>query len=238
MVDPKEHWMIQAERLKKDGKFEEAIKILDKIQEIKKEEKDDDFWYKKGIHLCEIGEYEQAKISLEKDLEINNKSYKTFFLYGKVLHQLKNYEEALEFYNKASEELNSMNLKNSNKIDKMKDVHKFEEAVKYSDLVYQQNQLDSLYWYHRGLALFKLKKFGESSSCFENALEKDQNNPTFLYELAKSELWADNIQKSLKILEKTCSLDPLVREKLKIDKDFEVLTGEKQFRVIVDMLKS
>ncbi len=84
MVDPKEHWARKADELKKAGKFEEAVGILDKVQEIEKEEKDDNFWYKKANHSCELGEYDQALDELKKDLEINQKSYETFFLIGKA----------------------------------------------------------------------------------------------------------------------------------------------------------
>jgi len=137
MVDPKEHWATKAEELKKAGKFEEVVGLLDKVQEIEKEEKDDNFWYKKAIQYCDLGEYEQAIDALGKDLEINQKSYETFFLLGKILYELKKYEESLECLNKASEEHNRQHLRNSQKIDQMKNVHKFEEAVKYSDKVYQ-----------------------------------------------------------------------------------------------------
>jgi tetratricopeptide (TPR) repeat protein len=238
MADPKEYWTSKAEDLKKDGKFEEAIKIMDKIQEIEKEEKQDDFWNKKAIQYCEIGEYEQAKDALYKDLERNSKSYDTLFLLGKILHQLKNYEESLECYNKASEEYSRKNLRNTMKIDQMKNVRKFEEAVKYSDMVHQTKQLNSEYWFHRGLVLFSLNKFGESSLCFENALEANQDNPLYQYELAKSELWAGNKEKTFEFLEKAVAEDPQIKEKLKLDDGFEQIKGEPQFRNIVDLSSS
>ena len=136
MVDPKEHWATKAEELKKDRRFEEAVGILDKVQEIKKEERADNFWYKKAIHSCDLGEYEQAVEEVRKDLETNQKSFESFFLMGKILYELKKFEESLEYFNKASEERNMQHLKNTQKIDQMKNVHKFEEAVKYSDKVY------------------------------------------------------------------------------------------------------
>ena len=86
MADPKQYWTSKAEELKKAGKFEEAIKILDKVQQIEKEEKQDDFWSKKAAHYCEIGEYEQAKDAIYKDFERGHKSYDMFFLLGKILH--------------------------------------------------------------------------------------------------------------------------------------------------------
>ena len=236
MVDPKEYWESKAEELKKTGKFEEAIKIMDKIQEIEKEEKQDDFWNKKAIHYCEIGEYEQAKDAIYKDLERDHKSYDTFFLLGKIMYQLKNYEESLECYNKASEEYSRKNLRNTLKIDQMKNVRKFEEAVKYSDMVHQTKQLDSEYWFQRGLVLFSLKKFRDSSSCFESALQTNQDNPQYQYEFAKSELWVGNKEKTYEFLEKAVSAESQIKEKLKLDGEFDQIKDEQRFRNIVDFL--
>ena len=237
MVEPKEHWETKAQELKKSGKFEEAIEVLNKVQELEKEEKADDFWYKKAIHYCELGEYEQGIDALYKDLEINQKSYETFFLLGKILYELKKYEEALEFYNKASEERNRQHMKNTQKIDQMKNVHKFEEAVKYSDKVYQEKTLDDAYWHHKGMALFSLKKFNEAASSFKIALEVSPDNPKILYELAKSELCAGNNEESFKILEKACHIDPSNKEKLRVDKYFDQVSEEKQFRIIKGLLE-
>ena len=237
MTDPKEHWALKADEFKKAGKFEEAIKMLDKVNEVEREEKDFDHWYKKAIHFCEIGEYVPAKNALEKDLETKQKSYDSFFLMGKILYKLKNYEESLECFNKASEEYNRRHMRHTHKIDQMKNVNKFEEAVKYSDLVYQEKEIDQDFWFQKGMTLNKLKKYNEASLCFENILEKKQNNPKILYELAKSELWSGDRQKSLEILEKACKLDSHVKEKLRIDKDFEQLSEEKKFQIMLGLLQ-
>ena len=132
----------------------------------------------------------------------------------------------MECYNKAIEEQDSLQVRNTHKSDQINKVHKFEEAVKYSDMVYQEKQIDNVYWRHKGMTLFKLKKFDEASSCFERVLKSDENNEKTLYELAKSELFLGKIQKSLKILEKICVINPSIREKLRIDKDFDHLADE------------
>lgn len=236
MADPKEFWASKAEELKKAGKFEEAIKILDKVQEIEKEEHEDDFWFKKAVHFCEIGEYEQAQDSLNRDVEKNQKSYDSFFLMGKILYNLKKYEESLECYNKASEEYNRQHLKHSHKIDHMKNAHKFEEAVKYSDLVYQEKELEDEYWYDKGRVLQKLGKFEAASSCFKSVLERNPKNSNTLYELAKSELFAGNKERSLDLIKNACSMDSSLREKLRVDKDFDPISQEKDFRVITKLI--
>ena len=72
--------------------------------------------------------------------------------------------------------------------------------------------------------------------CMRTILEKKQNNPKILYELAKSELWAGNKLKTLEILEKACNLDSQVKEKLRIDKDFDQISEDKQFQTMVGLL--
>ena len=176
MKDPKEYWTSQAEKLKKVGRFEDAVKALDKIQEIGKEEKADDFWFQKAKNYFEINEFENAKEALYKDLERGHKTFDIFFLLGKIMYELENYEESLECYNKASEEYSSKQMKQTLKIDQMKNVRKFEEAVKYSDMVIQTKELDSDFWHHKGKTLLKLGKTDEGSSCFEKSLKMAKEN--------------------------------------------------------------
>ena len=237
-MNPKEHWKSKATELKKERKFEEIVEVLDKVREIEKADASKDYWYKKACNLYEIGEYEKAKDALINDLEVNKKSYETFFLLAKILFELKSYEESLEYLNKASEDHDSKFLKNSQKIDQMKNLHKFEEAIMYSDKVKQDNPLDHPYWYQRGMVFFKLKKFTDAVFCFNSALELRQEHQITLYQLAKTELYIGNKEKSFEILERICTVEPNNKEKLKLDNDFEHVLNDKSFRMITGSLNS
>jgi len=229
MKIPDEYWEQKAKDFKKNGKFEEAVKIFDKVKKITKERKDINFWYKTAIHYWDIGEFEHAKNALEKNLEINQTSYDSLFLMGKIFYKLQNYEQSLEYYNKAFEEHNRLQLRNSNKMDQMRNIRKFEEAVKYADKIFQQKEIDDEFWYCKGLTFFKLRKYGEASSCFKIILETDQKNTKILYELAKSELFTGNKQNSLDILTKILKMEPNIKEKLRSDEDFESISEEREF---------
>ena len=157
---------------------------------------------------------------------------------GKIQYNLGEYEESLESYNKASEEYNRKQMKHSHKIDHMKNAHKFEEAVKYSDLIYQEKDLSDDFWISKGRTLIKLEKNDEASSCFENVLTENPKETKALYELAKIELQKGDKQKSIEILKKVCIIDPSISEKLKIDKEFAQLYEEKQFRIISGLLNN
>ena len=235
LYEPKEHWSKKAEELKNQGKFEEAIKVLDRVQEIEQEERKEDFWFNKAVQFCEIGEFEQAEEALKKDLE-NESRYNSLFLMGKIQYNLKQYEESLESYNKASEEYNRLNMKRSHKVNHMKNARRFEDVVKYSDLLYQEKDLSDDFWINKGKTLMKLQKNDEAVSCYDNVLRDDPKNTSVLYELAKAELHRGNKQKSLDILKKIHDIDSSVSEKLKVDKEFEPLSNEKQFRVISGLL--
>jgi len=236
MVSPKKHWENKAEDLKKERKFEEAVEILDKVKEVEHDERSNDFWYKKAVHCCEIGEYEQAKDALFKDLEINENQHKTLFLLGKIFLELHLYEESLEYLNKALEYHDSKILKNINKIELMKNVNKFEQAVIYTDNLNQESDLDDSYWFYKGTVFLKLNKFKDAISSYILALEKNPNNPKILYGLSKAELGMGHKEKTLELLEIVCTMDPANKKKVKSDADFNTISSEKRFQIIVDSL--
>ncbi len=224
----------KATELKKQGKFEEALKFADKAQEVKKEEKSDNFWYNKAVRCCEFGEYEEAIDCLNKDLIVHKKSYETFFLKGLIMIQLKNSAEAIECFNKASEERNQQYLQNSKKVDHMKKVRKFEKALQYADLSINEKPLDSEFWYNKGTAFLKLKKYENALGCFTKA-QQEKEIPKILYDQAKCELFLGNEEKGLEILEKSCNLDSTSREKLKVDSDFSQFSNNNKFRAIAGL---
>ena len=221
----------KASELKKQKKFEEALKFIDKAKEVKEEEKSDNFWYNKAVRCCEFGEYEEAIDCLDKDLSVHTKNYETFFLKGVIMIQLKNSAEAIECFNKASEERNQQYLHNSKKVDHIKKVHKFEKALLYTDLSINEKPLDSEFWHYKGIAFFKLKKYNDAIDCFTKA-QQEKEIPKILYDQAKCELFLGNEEKGLEILEKSCNLDSTNREKLKVDSDFSELSNNNKFRAI------
>lgn len=224
----------RANDLKKEKKFEEALKFIDEAQKIKEDQKSPDFWYMRGIRLCEFGEYEKALECFDNDLILHEKSYKTFFIKARILFLLKQYAESIECFNKAAEENHDHYLQNRKKAEQFKQKHKFEKALIYADAASYEKPLDYTFWYYKGLAFLKLKKYDMASSCFMKSLEI-KSDPKILYDLAKCELFAGNEEKSLEILQKSCNLDPNNKEKLKVDSDFSILSEKTQFRVILGL---
>ena len=232
MKDISSFYLKKSEKLKKAKKFEESLKLTDKAAQIKGEEKSDYFWYKRAINLREIGEYEDAIECLDKDLTIHKQSCESYFLKGLVLIQTKNYAEAIECFNKCSEERGQRYLSNSKKVERMKKAKKFEKALIYADLSANAKTLDDEFWHNKGIAYFKLKKYEDAKDCFTNALEMKELDTKILYDQAKCELFLGNEEKGLDFLEKSCNLDPTSREKLRVDNDFSQLSNNKKFRAI------
>lgn len=235
MDDPFSFFNKKADELKKAKKFEEALKFIDEANKIKDEEKSPDFWYKKGIRLCEFGEYEKALECFDKDLTLRQQNYETFFTKAKTLFQLKKYAESVECFNKASEEHHKQYLQASKKAEHMKKAHKYEKALIYADLASHEKPLDENFWHYKGIALLKLEKYDAANSCFTKALEIKNDDSQILYDLAKCEFLAGNEQKSLDILVKSCSLDPANKEKLRVDNDFSKMSENRQFRMILGL---
>ena len=233
MNDISSFYLKKSEKLKKAKKFEESLKLTDKAAQIKGEEKSDDFWYKRAVNLRDIGEYENAIECLDKDLTIHSKSCETYFLKGLVLMQTENYAEAIECFNKCSEERGQSYLSNSKKVERMKKAKKFEKAIIYADLSANAKTLDDEFWHNKGIAYFKLKKYEDAIECFTNALEMKELDTKILYDQAKCELFMGNEEKCLDILEKSCDLDPNIKEKLKVDIDFSQLSKNREFRDMV-----
>jgi len=187
------------------------------------------------VYCCEFGEYEDAIKCLDKDLLVHTKSYEVYFLKGLIHTQLKKYAEAIECFNKASEERNQQYLQNSKKIERMKNVRKFEKALIYTDLaVVNEKQLDDDFWHSKGIAFFKLQKYEDAKECFTNALEIKEE-PKILYDQAKCELFLGNEEESLDFLKKSCNLDPINKEKLKVDDEFRQLSNNRKFRTILGL---
>ena len=235
MKDISSYFSKKAEKLKSERKFEEAIRLTDKAREIKEEEKSDDYWYKRAIHCCEVGEYEEAIECLDKDLTLHKKSYETFFLKGLILYELTDYEESIESFNRAAEERNQNYLQSSKKIEYMKNAHKFEKALLYTDKALNESPLDENFWYHKGLSFLKLKKFNDSLECFKKGIEINEKDAKIFYSLAKSELFLGHEEKCIEMLEKACEIDSISKEKLRVDNDFAGIRNEKQFRVILGL---
>lgn len=235
MDDLESFYEKKAEQLKKQKKFEEALLFSQKAKQIRDDEKFPDYWYKKGIHFVEEGEFENAIECFDNDILKYQKSYRTFLAKGKVLLQLQRYDEALECFNKAAEEKNLNYLQTSKKVLHLKKARKFEKALIYSSKASREFSSDPEFWYYKGISLLKLKKYGDAHSCMVNAVNLDGSNSKLLYELAKCELFLGNESSCIDLLQKSIRIKPIMKEMLQVDHDFSSLHKNNKFRAIIHL---
>jgi tetratricopeptide (TPR) repeat protein len=83
------------------GKRDEALRYYKEALEL---DRDNEYIYNAMASLYrEHGEFTSAQIQLKASLERNSNNAKTYYNYGNLLVDMKNYEEAKEMYKKAIE---------------------------------------------------------------------------------------------------------------------------------------
>ena len=237
MSGPDDFWKNKASMLKKEGKFEEALKAYDKAAKIEKGSEKADSWYEKAISFSEIGDYEKALECLENDLNFNEPSFQTLFEKGRILCMTKKYPEALECFNKAYESTYDDYLDSSSKIEKLVEHKKFEKAVLVSDKAMDVKPISQKFWHFKGIALHEMKRFEEAIECFNEGIENGQESAEIFYDLAKSQLMLDKVDDCLNSLEKACKIDSTLQKAITIDSTFESISKNQKFRQIRDFNK-
>ncbi|MEW5677234.1 tetratricopeptide repeat protein [Flavobacterium enshiense] len=92
-------YLVEAEKLEGEGKYKEAILLLDKA--ILKDKKFVDAYINRGVDKSALGEYEKAIEDYKKVIELNPKNTMAFFNLGNNFKQIGDYKKAAEFYNRA-----------------------------------------------------------------------------------------------------------------------------------------
>ena len=206
----------EVENLTKKRNFEDAIKKMDEMNEVYKHQ-DKDYWFKRGQYLLESNNYSEAIECFDKDLELNKKSYNTFRMKGISLCLSGSYHKAIECFNNALEIKFAEFLKNADQAENLKNVKKFENAIKHYDLANHSEVIDSEFWNYQALSLYNIEKYKEAKNCFDKILKNEQKNTDALLGKAKCELQLGNNESGIELLEKTVRLDPLKRKIIKED---------------------
>ena len=238
MEDPVEFWRKKAEVCRKSGKFEEALKYLNKALEFEGARKKEKFWYKKALALFETGEYEESIKCLDKELQVSKDDSDVYFGKAIALFALHQYVESVECFNKSYEINYGKYLKTLNQANSLKNHKKMEQVVEYYDTLNKFAPPHFNFWFYRGLALHKIKKFDEAIESYDKALEmKPEDSSIIIYHKARSELEAGRQDKCIELLEEACEMDSSNKKLLKIDPVFEELRNNTRFRALFDYAK-
>ena len=230
--DVTDYWLTKAEQLKKQGKFEEVIKSVDKASEMKESINKEKYWFSKGRILASVEKYEEAIICFDKELQFNTISFDTLYEKGIAFFNLKKYTEAVECFNKSWEAKHEEFMKLNNQGTTLKNYRKFEKAVLYIDQANAITDIEYDFWYYKGHSLYEIGKYEEASDCFDEALKLKPDDPSILFDKAKCQVALRNISESVQILERSCELEPKIKAKIQREKVFEELIENQQLHKI------
>jgi tetratricopeptide (TPR) repeat protein len=221
--DISDYWLTKAEQLKKQGKFEEVVKSVDKVSTAKESINKERYWFSKGQILASIEKYEEAIVCFDKELQFNKISFDALYEKGLAFFNLKKYTDAVECFNKAWEVKHEEFMKLRNQGTTLKNYKKFEKAVIHFD---QSNAITGIgdeFWYYKGCSLYEIGKYEEASDCFDEVLKMKPDDPLMLFNKAKCQVGLENISKSIQILKRICKLEPKMKAKIQSEKVFKKL---------------
>ena len=221
----------KAEELKKEHRFEEAMELMNKVADLEHNRRPENFWNETGLHLCNMGKYEDALECFDKDLGFNATSFDTHFAKGVTLYLLARYDESLESFFKAHE-INYSNLQSrSTLIENLKEHKKFEDALTQPRLESGKLKEHRL-WYYLAITLYQLKQYDEALENFDRAAKTMANDASTFYDWAKCELMASDAEKCLELLQRACDLDSSNQRLLQIDPAFDQIRNNEKFRML------
>ena len=92
---------LDLKKLKKLGRYEEALQAIDKALELNPDYSD--AWYNKGVALRKLGRYEEALQAIDKALKLKPDDFDAWYNKCVALRKLGRYKEAQIAFKKASE---------------------------------------------------------------------------------------------------------------------------------------
>ncbi|ESU21166.1 hypothetical protein FCR2A7T_06980 [Flavobacterium cauense R2A-7] len=159
---------MEAEELEQEGKYKEAILLLDKA--ISKDDKFIGAYINRGADKSALGDYEKAIKDYEKVLSINPNNTLALFNIANNYKRIENYKKSLEYYNKAFTS---------------KGGDKFYMDLADNDFVDLGHDFDvpgKEIFYERGITLFHLGSLNKSYSDFQSSIKQK-------YNVAQSHYW-------------------------------------------------
>ena len=194
MQHPKDFLIKETDKMIAAKKFEKAIKNLDELKN-QYHQQGKDFWFDQGQYFIKKKQFNEAIHCFDKDLDLNQISYKTFFAKGVAQYENMQYNESIESFNKALEIEYENILKNKDMAKNLKNKRKFEKAIIHLDDIDMDN-INSKFWHYVGLSYYQLGKYDKSKKNLEYALKKDPNNKEILNLITKCKKFLQSIDSS------------------------------------------
>jgi tetratricopeptide (TPR) repeat protein len=168
----------------KSGKYQEAITSLDSSLQIAKDYRT---YYLKGQALMRSGNIQDARIAFLSSVALDSTYDQSLYSLANASLALKNYNEAIYYYNKVASVTKNPTLKSDaesaiklaqqntaidfyNKGNELQKANNFQEAIKNYDQALAIDPNDYKSYYQKGLALSKLDKDDDAIKALNQAL--------------------------------------------------------------------
>lgn len=161
----------KAQILEQNGKYLEAINILDKVIELKP-----DFlgaYINRGADYAELGMYKKAIENYKQVIKLDPKNQLALFnIANNYQYKFNDYYEAIKYYDKALmfKKLNKLSIKINN-----------------TDIQIQQFEIpENQIYFERGNAFYNIKQFENALFDFKLSFKEQQDNPESTYMIGAS----------------------------------------------------
>lgn len=155
----------EALQLRKEGKYEDCIQLLDEAIEIYPGKAG--LWFSKGKTLILMGEFSKAEECLIKSATLKP-SPEAWYSIGIVKAYTGKYNEAIDSFNRSIKMESTPDAWYSKGIT-FDDMEKNQEAVECFNKVLEMNDKFPVAWYAKGMALLQLNRYDEAKDAFRQA---------------------------------------------------------------------
>lgn len=173
------------------NEFQNAIRLLDILLDTIEEDNSlyKDVLFKKSACLVAIREYDSALKNLDLAIAINPNDIQLINFRGVILDLLGQYDDALEYFEKAIKMDKSYPIPHLNKAKIFFNKEEFENSLKLiNKVILMDNELDEA-WYYKSLTHFMLSDNNNAMDSIDMALDLNFNKSEYF--LLKSQILDD-----------------------------------------------
>ena len=199
-------WTNKGASLKSLGRYEEAIRCLDKALELNPGHVN--AWINKGTSLGSLGHHEEAIRCFNRALELDPRNADAWNNKGNSLDSLGRPEEAIRCYDQALEldprQVNAW----TNKGASLNSLGRYEEAIRCYDKALELDSRQVNAWINKGTSLGSLGRPEEAIRCYDQALELDPRDFKTWTNKGSSLGGLGRYEEAIRCLDKALELNP------------------------------
>ncbi|GEM_PF-3472455 len=158
-----------------------------------------------------LGRFGEAKKVMESALRIEDRA-DAWNLYGMINYKLKDFEEAKQAFEKATEKEPGVKKYWSNLGWILEKLEKYQEALEAFNRALEIDEGDPRVWFERGVCLEKMNEWEEALTSFRKAVEINPKFTKALMEMGNALMALEHYDEALKSYREVLKLDPARHE--------------------------